>query len=469
MTLPGNTNASRRSPECNPLLTLFARTALPPEAIPFQDPIDEICERPAPPLLRGTLYLVVGLFVSLLLIASLAKVDVVVVATGRLATATPPIVLQPMERAILRELRVHPGDVVARGQVLATLDPTFAEADAAALGKQLLALRAQERRLEAESGARPFDVGTAADADDALQDTLYRDRQAEYATRVHAFDEDIQRLRASLLTLSDGRGSLGRELEVAREVEAMRAALLQSQSGSRLHLLEAEAARLRAESDQQEAGDRLLELQHSVQSREAERQAFIDAWRRELTETLLGTRTEIARVAAALAKASRLHDLVVVTAPADGIVLDIAPRTEGSVLREAEILLTIVPTDAPLIAEVMIASGDVGYTSDGATAQLKIDAYPYQRHGVVVGRLQSVSEESFAAGTASEAATTGRGAAFHRGRVVLVDTRLDHVPAGARLFPGMTLTAEIKVGSRSALSYFLYPLTRGLSESMREP
>jgi len=117
----------------------------------------------------------------------------------------------------------------------------------------------------------------------------------------------------------------------------------------------------------------------------------------------------------------------------------------------------------------MIASGDVGYTSDGATAQLKIDAYPYQRHGVVVGRLQSVSEESFAAGTASEAATTGRGAAFHRGRVVLVDTRLDHVPAGARLFPGMTLTAEIKVGSRSALSYFLYPLTRGLSESMREP
>ena len=37
------------------------------------------------------------------------------------------------------------------------------------------------------------------------------------------------------------------------------------------------------------------------------------------------------------------------------------------------------------------------------------------------------------------------------------------------LLPGMTVTAEIKVGTRTIISYFLYPLLRGLDDSIREP
>jgi HlyD family secretion protein len=51
----------------------------------------------------------------------------------------------------------------------------------------------------------------------------------------------------------------------------------------------------------------------------------------------------------------------------------------------------------------------------------------------------------------------------------MTNTKLESLPEGARLIPGMTLQAEIKVGSRSVLSYFLNPLTKGLSESIREP
>jgi hemolysin D len=183
----------------------------------------------------------------------------------------------------------------------------------------------------------------------------------------------------------------------------------------------------------------------------------------------VNARTDLARVTAAVAKAARLHDLVVMTAPTDGVVLDVAALTAGSVVRDAEPLVTIIPNNAPLIAEVMIASGDVGYISVGAEVQMKIDAFPYQRHGTIAGRLQSVGEESFAAGSGSGPTSDARGGAFHRGRVALLDVKLEHLPAGVKLFPGMTLTAEIKAGSRSVLSYFLYPLTRGLSESVREP
>jgi HlyD family secretion protein len=442
---------------------MFSRKGLLQDAIPFQDPIDELCEQLPPPFLRATHYLVVGLFAALLLIAALTRLDVVVVAAGRLATATPPIVLQPMDRVIVRELHVRPGDVVTKGQVLATLDPTFVKADAAALEKQERMLQAEVRRLEGEADALPFDISTLSTEDDQLQDKLLRQRQAEYAMRLRVFDEDIRRLRASLRTLNGGRGSLNRELDVAKEVERMRSELVHSQNGSRLNLLEAQANRMRVERNQEEATNRLEELRYSVESREAERQSFVEEWRRELLEKLVNARGELTRVVAAQTKASRLHDLVVMTAPTDGVILYVAPRTEGSVLREAEPLLTIVPKNAPLIA------GDTGYTLPGAEAQLKIDAFPYQLHGMIAGRLQSVSEESLAGGVAADAPAGGRGSAFHRGRVELSDTRLEHVVGGARLFPGMTLTAEIKAGTRSVLSYFLYPLTRGLRESLREP
>ncbi len=102
-----------------------------------------------------------------------------------------------------------------------------------------------------------------------------------------------------------------------------------------------------------------------------------------------------------------------------------------------------------------------------------MEAFPYQRHGVLRGRLLSVSEESFSGagggGPDVQQSSPGAGGAFHRGRVELLGTKLENMPDRARLFPGMTLTAEINAGSRSVLSYFLYPLTRGLRESIREP
>jgi hemolysin D len=39
----------------------------------------------------------------------------------------------------------------------------------------------------------------------------------------------------------------------------------------------------------------------------------------------------------------------------------------------------------------------------------------------------------------------------------------------SRMLPGMTVTAEIVVGKRSVMSYLIWPLTKALDESIREP
>lgn len=452
---------------------LASSPAVITDAIAFLDPIDQICEERPPRFLRSVHLLIVMLFGALVTVAALVEVEIVVVGAGRLATDTAPVVIQPMDRAIIRQLNVRPGDAVMRGQVLATLDPTFAQADLKLLSARRQALAAQVARLEAEAGDRPFEAVPPANADDVLQGTLFRQRQAQLASRLRGFDQDAERLQSNLVGTEANRTALMRQVEIARSVEVMRTALMQAQTGSKLQYLEAVSGRLRVEREQQEVANRVPELQHGLQSKLAERQGFVDEWGRQLSEGLIAARAEEAGVTEALVKASRLNDLVVVRAPSDGVVLDVARRSEGSVLREAEALMTIIPANATMIAEVMISSADVGYTGPGAEVQVKIEAFPYQRHGILRGRLLSVSEESFTSagsgGPDAPPSVPGAGGAFHRGRVELLETKLEKLPERARLFPGMTLTAEINAGSRSVLSYFLYPLTRGLRESIREP
>ena len=47
--------------------------------------------------------------------------------------------------------------------------------------------------------------------------------------------------------------------------------------------------------------------------------------------------------------------------------------------------------------------------------------------------------------------------------------RLKGLPEGFHMLPGMPVTAEVKVGLHNVAAYFLYPLLRGLDESIREP
>lgn len=443
-----------------------------PDAVPFLNPIDAICEEAPPRFMWSIHYILLGAFLIILMAASFTKIDMVVVGRGTLTTESPPIILQPIERGIIRALPVSPGDVVHKGQTLAVLDSTFARADLTALEVQQHSLQPQIRRLEAELAGRPFETSAKPDGDEALQLSIYSQRQELYASRMKMLDEDVQRLSASIHTLEDERQSLAKQLDYTKELEAMRGELLKSQFGSKLSYLDAQSIRERAAREYQDSINHLSETRHGLQSKQAELNNFSEDWRRQVLESLGNARAELSKVDEARSKASLVNDMVVITAPVDGVVLDVAKRSVGSILREAEPLITLIPSDSPLVADITIQSSDVGHIQAGNDVVVKVDAFPYQIHGLLQGRLLYVSEDSTAireAGGEQQSHLTESGGAIHRGRIQLIDAKLNNLPAGAHLISGMTVVAEVKVGSRSVLSFFTYPLTRGLKESLREP
>jgi HlyD family secretion protein len=442
------------------------------DAIPFQSDLDEIIEEPAPRLLRMMAILIGCLLLALAVVASMVRMDIVVVASGHLAADSPVIVLQPMERSIIRELRVRPGDVVRKGDLLATLDPTFSEAELDSLLVEDHTLTATIARLQAELAGGQATARSVAstDTEASLQETIYLERRRQYEARLQAFDEEIGHDEAALATTEEDNTQLARQLVIARNILAARTALLASQAGSKLQFYDAQALAMRAERDYLNSMNRSQELRHSLQARRADRQAFVSQWRSDLLEQLSHDRDAQAKVADAVAKASRMHDMVSIAAPSDGVILDVAMRSAGSVLREAEPLITEMPADAALIADVTIASEDIGYLKPGVPAVVKVSAFPFERHGMLPGSLRAIAQEPLGSEAATGISTprSANGAGFHRAIVALASLQLSHLPPGARLIPGMTVTAELKVGSRSVISYFLDPIKQGLDDSFHE-
>jgi len=230
-------------------------------------------------------------------------------------------------------------------------------------------------------------------------------------------------------------------------------------------LLDAQDRLLEAQRSMEMARNKQIEIGRELAATEAEKASFEAGWRQKTMEELLSISRERDTVNEQLQKADKRNQLVVLSSPTDAVVLDIAKLSQGSVVQAAEKLFTLVPLGAELEAEVQVDSTDVGYLKLGDITHVKLDAYPFQQHGMLDGTLRTISEDAF-----RREATSGAGMdAYYVSRVKLANSRLKKMSEQAKLLPGMTLNAEIVVGKRSVMSYLLWPLTKAMDESIREP
>lgn len=440
---------------------------LPEDAIDFLSPAEAIAERPPSRLARSTIHLMLGALAAGALWASLAQVEEIVYAHGKISSVERTVVIQPLETSIIREIHVREGQKISKGQPLITLDPTFSGADLAEGESRMRMLQSQKRRIEAEMADQPFD---ALGPDDANQLRLFEDRKRSHDARLRAYEAQMAKAQAELETTRRSADLLAQRMKTMREVEGMEAELYQKQIGSRLRYLGSQDQRLSVEHDYTESRNHIQELSHSIASAEAERDAFLQDWRQKLTEELVQVNRDLDTARETTEKAHLRHALSVITSPTDGVVLEVAKRSISSVVREAEQLVTIVPSDVPLEVEARIDSADVGQVKLGAPARVKVDTFPYQKFGTLPATVRVISMDSFAhdANTAQKSDQNSGGAYFVT-HMELGPGQLGSPANPATLVPGMSVTAEIIIGHRSVMSYLLRPLAGNIDNALHEP
>ena len=175
-------------------------------------------------------------------------------------------------------------------------------------------------------------------------------------------------------------------------------------------------------------------------------------------------RQDLAEASETLNKANRMHELTEIAAPVDATVLEVADRSIGSVLKEAETLVTLVPDGAQLYVEANVPSRDISYLKVGDSVRVKLESYPFQRFGTINGVLTVISPDSMPLKDADDQSKL-----VYRVEVKLNENAASLAARNIRLKPGLVASAEIKTGTRSIASYVLNPILRIKDESMREP
>jgi hemolysin D len=435
----------------------------------FQSETDAIREAAEPRWARVTVFTLAGLFVTALLIMFLTRIDRVVTSVGGKIVASEQVsVFQALDPSIIKSIDVREGDVVERGQLLATLDPTFAAADVKQLTQQIASLKAQVERDEAQIEGRPMELPEIQDPelrnDAAMQKTYYEQQQAQYKAQLASFDAKIQQTRATIGKYQADQQRYQQREEIAHKVEEMRAVLAAHGTGSQLNLYTSQDQRLELLRSLEYDHNSLVEAQHTLASLTSDREAFIQQWSTQLSQDLVTSRNNLDTATAQLEKATKHQDLVRLTSNEPSVVLTVAKLSVGSVLKEGDTLFTLMPTDTPLEAEVKIASRDIGFIRPGDRCVLKIEAFNYMEHGTAEGAIRWISDNAFTLDDDGKPVD-----AFYKGRCGIGQMHFVNVPAKFRLIPGMTLQADVNVGSRSVAVYVLGGLIRGFNEAMREP
>ncbi len=435
----------------------------------FQSEADAITEAPEPRGARITVFVLAGLFLSLIIVMCLTKLDRVVTSSGGKLVSTERVnVYQSLDPAIIKSINVHEGDEVEAGKVLATLDPTFSAADVKQLKQQVAGLRAQIARDDAQLNNHPFAPPKETDPDAlksvAVQKEFYNQQMAQYKAQLNSLEAKISQTQATIQKYQVDASRYQQREQIAKQIQDMRAILEAHGTGSKLNLFTSQDQRLEMLRTLEFDHNSLIEAQHTLASQRADRDAFVQQWSAQLSQDLVTARNNLDTAQASLEKATRHHDLVRLTANEPSVVLTVAKLSVGSVLKEGDTLFTLMPVNAPVEAEIHIASRDVGFVRAGDKCVLKIDAFNYMEHGTAEGTIRWISDNAFTTDDDGKPVE-----AYYKASCGVDAKHFVNVPPKFRLIPGMTLQADINVGTRSVAMYLLGGFLRGFGESMREP
>jgi hemolysin D len=430
----------------------------------FQSDAAAIEEAPVPISAHAALWIVLILLTTAVLWSVIGTVDRIVVAPGKIATRTPMLVMQPFSTSRIIEVAVKPGDHVVKGQVLVRFDPAFANADVSSLQQKIASLTAQTQRLEAQLSGAPFTAGPEDGPERNTQGQIYQQEMNDFQAEVSQRDSRLAQVESAIRTDESAIPSIQQQLGMAQRVVDMQERLREQKAAATLDVMRAQSALIDSQLRlRNTSGDRDKQIASRAET-EHERQAYLQKWRSDHNQELVKARQDLSEATENMNKASRMHELTELVAPVDGVVQQVADRSVGSVLREAETLVTIVPDGADLYVEANVPSRDVSYLNLGDTVRVKLEAYPFQRFGTVSGVLTVLSPDSLPIKEGDD----GSKLVYHA-QVKLNDSAGRMASRHIYLKPGLVASAEIKTGTRTIASYMLDPVLRIGDESLREP
>lgn len=402
--------------------------------------------------------------------ASVSPIAGAVAASGVVKVENNRKTVKHLEPGILRQILVHEGDQVRKGQLLFVFDDSQPKALLNELQSAYDSALAERARFEAEATGHPnitFPAELLARRSDPVVAALIEAQQSLFIARRDALNSQIQigRQREDEL----GNQIVGLRAQVA-STDAQLGFNKDELSGlqslyaggyapkTRLLALQRSAASLSGNRGEQTAN--IARIQQAVGETKLQ---TLEAKQTQVAEAATGLETaqgKISEIGPRLIAAQDSLNQTHVYSPADGTVLNLTQFTEGGVTGGGEPLLDIVPTGQPLVIQVQIQPRDAHAVRPGLKALITLTAYNARTTPRINAEVVTIS--------ADQTVNEHTGKPYFTAELRIPPDQLRRLPAAVKIYPGMPVSASIVNGERTVMSYVMSPITDMLSQSLHE-
>lgn len=389
----------------------------------FMPSLLEIIERPAHK--AGTV-IIVGVFTLLIAAvvwACLSEIDVVVTSSGSVQPIGNINVVQSYAGGFVQAINVKEGDYVHAGDLLIELNTETLDVDEGQLETQKKILEAQQK------------IYNKIKSDEDVSKVKASDYEAELQPYIQAIlDSDIS-YKNTLSNLEKEKSN----------------AELNQQIGE-LQLEEYQESGTSRKEESQELSNQQYAL--AVEQAELKIKDTKTQYSAQINSKLSEISSQLDEINTNLEKYRLSKEYQNITAPVNGYVNSVAVNTIGETVTSAEQLVTIVPDNTPVEMVCYVKNMDIADIEVGMEAEIKLEAYPYNKYGTVKGTVKYISPSSFN----SE----------QLGSVYLVKLDMDDSNENIDVISGLSGAVEIKTDKRTVMEYFLDPIMKGFGESLKE-
>jgi HlyD family secretion protein len=451
-----------------------------PVSADFAPGLLAVQESPPARLPRLILQVVVTLCAILLLWAAFGKLDIIASAEGRLIPQTYLQIVQPADAGIVQEICVKEGETVHVGQVLIRLDRKMTEADAQSVKGDLDLKTMQLQRIEAELSGKPMPVV------DGIVPALQQQTAAQYLEHRQAYADALaiaqQALHKAQQEYAAGQETLDKLKEVTPILKQQAQAYAEmGKDGYAPQVTVRDKQRDYIEKSRDLAAQQNTLASLAAAVDEAARQVaqVTSKYRSDLENERMTTAGDYHKLQEEWIKQEHKVALLELKAPQAGIVKDLATHTIGTVVSPGTVLLSIVPENEPLVAEVMVKNDDIGFIYPQQHVKVKLAAYPFEKYGMLDGTVLRIgpdantpdnsSSSSASSGNNSSSNNSDKSAtSTYKALISLKTPYLQAQNERFKLVPGMQVIAEINQGRRTVLEYLLSPISTTVHDSGRE-
>ena len=395
-------------------------------------------------------------FVFLFLIYAISfDIDEISRGSGQFIPTSKVQRIKNLEGGVVSAIYVGDGDSVKKGQILIKLNPISYQTKLDENRIRLLELKAKEARLKAEVKGLPMEEIECNDDCDAelieLEKNYYISNKKELAQNILKQEQKLKYQQSVLYDAKAIVDSLEENYEMLKEEFDAKDELVKQKIFTKYEMGILERELNDALSKLNSARETIIQTKTQIAEIKNGVEETKLTFRNKSASSYNETIAEILRLQETKKNYEDIIKRTVVRSPVDGTIKELFVHTLGTSIQSSAEILTIVPDNYSMIAEIKMKPEEIAKLHVGQAVKLKVTAFDYSIYGDLEGKITNISPDTITDKDSGES---------HY--LIYVQSKRNYLNNNEKykIKVGMMVNADVLVGKKSIMSFLLKPILK---------